>query len=60
MAPANDTLSTLGMPWEVSETVFPSWMLPLMGGVITFKLATLLFSRTDGGSRSVGGDSSLS
>ena len=28
--PADDTLSTLGMPWEVSRTVFRSWMLPLL------------------------------
>ena len=32
--PADDTLSTSGMPWEVLRTVFRSWMLPLMGVVI--------------------------
>ena len=34
-AVANDTLSTSGMPWVVLRTVFHSWMLPLMGVVIT-------------------------
>ena len=34
-APADDTSSTSGMAWEVSRTVFRSWMLPLMGVVIT-------------------------
>ena len=33
-APADDRLSTSGMAWEVSGTVFRSWMLPLMGVVI--------------------------
>ena len=28
---ADDTLSMLGIPWEVSINVFRSWMLPLMG-----------------------------
>ena len=28
-APVDDILSTLGMAWEVSGTVFRSWMLPL-------------------------------
>ena len=32
--PADDTLSTSGMAWEVSRRVFRSWMLPLMGVVI--------------------------
>ena len=35
LAPADDTLNMLGMAWEVSGTVFHSWMLPLMGVVIT-------------------------
>ena len=29
--PANDTLSTSGMRWEVSRTVFHSWKLSFMG-----------------------------
>ena len=33
--PVDDTLSTSEMPWEVSKTAFHSWMLPLMGVVIT-------------------------
>ena len=32
---ADDALSMLGRPWEVSRTVFCSWMLPLMGAEIT-------------------------
>ena len=34
LAPADDILNTSWMPWEVSGTVFDSWMLPLMGVVI--------------------------
>ena len=34
LAPADDTLSMSGMAWEVSGTLFRSWMLPLMGVVI--------------------------
>ena len=34
LAPADNTLSTSGMAWEMSGTVFCSWMLPLMGVVI--------------------------
>ena len=33
--PADDTLSISGTLWEVSRTVFHSWMLPLMGVEIT-------------------------
>ena len=35
LVPADDTLGTSGMPWEVSRTVLCLWMLPLMGVVIT-------------------------
>ena len=34
-SPADNKLSTLVMPWEVSTTVFHSWMLPRMGVEIT-------------------------
>ena len=44
---ADDTLSTSGMPWEVSRTVFCSWMLSLMGVKITLidpvGIITILF-----------------
>ena len=33
-APADDALSTSGLPWEVSRTVFRLWMRPLRGVVI--------------------------
>ena len=60
LAPANHTLSILGMEWELSETMSILWMLPFMGAVISFKLTTLMLSRTNGGSRNVGGNFSLS
>ena len=31
---SDDTLGTSRRPWEVSRTVFPSWMLSLMGVLI--------------------------
>ena len=44
LAPTDDTLSMLGMSWEVSGTVFRLWMLPFMGVVMALIDHTINYS----------------